>query len=71
MAANRSCALPVPLGPSPAASKSGLAQYRQLVATAHTIARTVYHMLQDRVPYQDIGAAESNQRFRARMLQYS
>jgi transposase len=29
-----------------------------LVATAHKIARTVYHLLKDRVPYHDIGAAE-------------
>jgi transposase len=29
-----------------------------LVATAHKMARTVYHMLQARVPYHDIGAAE-------------
>jgi hypothetical protein len=41
-----------------------------LVATAHKIARTVYHMLQDRVPYHDIGAAEYNQRFRERELKY-
>lgn len=34
----------------------GPAQAR--VATAHTMARTVYHMLQDRVPYSDSGAAE-------------
>jgi len=40
------------------------------VATAHKIARTVYHMLQDRVPYHDIGAAEYNQRFRERELKY-
>ena len=29
-----------------------------LVATAHKMARTVYHMLKDQVPYADIGAAE-------------
>ncbi len=40
------------------------------MATAHKIARTVYHMLQDRVPYHDIGAAEYNQRFRERELKY-
>ena len=28
-----------------------------LVATAHTMARTVYHMRKERSPYQDIGAA--------------
>ena len=40
------------------------------MATAHKIARTVYHMLKDRVPYHDIGAAEYNKRFRERELQY-
>ena len=41
-----------------------------LVATAHKIARTVYHMLKDQVPYYDIGAAEYNQRFREREMHY-
>jgi transposase len=41
-----------------------------LVATAHKMARTVYHMLQERVPYHDIGAAAYNQRFRERELKY-
>jgi hypothetical protein len=41
-----------------------------LVATAHKIARTVYHMLKDHVSYHDIGAAEYNKRFRERELQY-
>jgi transposase len=41
-----------------------------LVATAHKIARTVYHMLKDRVPYHDIGATEYNTRFRERELKY-
>jgi transposase len=41
-----------------------------LVATAHKMARPVYHLLQDRVPYHDIGAAEYNQRFRERELKY-
>jgi transposase len=27
------------------------------VATAHKIARTVYHLLKDKTPYQEIGAA--------------
>ncbi len=39
-----------------------------LVATAHKIARTVYHMLKHRVPYYDIGAAEYNKRFREREM---
>jgi hypothetical protein len=33
------------------------------------MARTVYHMLKDRGPYADIGAAEYNKRFRERELQ--
>jgi transposase len=41
-----------------------------LVATAHKIARTVYHMLKDRVPSYASGAAEYNKRFRERELQY-
>jgi hypothetical protein len=47
------------LGPAPA-----------LVATAHKIARTVYHMLKHRVPSHDSGAAAYNQRFREREMQY-
>jgi hypothetical protein len=46
----------------------GPAQAR--VATAHKIARTVYHMRKERVPSHDIGAAEYNQRFRERELKY-
>jgi transposase len=50
--------------------KGRLGPAQALVATAHTIARTVYHMLKYRVPYHDIGAAEYNKRFRERELQY-
>jgi transposase len=50
--------------------KGRLGPAQALVATAHKIARTVYHMLKERVPYHDIGAAEYNQRFRERALQY-
>ena len=50
--------------------KGRLGPAQALVATAHKIARTVYHMLQDRVQYHDIGAAEYNQRFREREMQY-
>ena len=46
-----------------------LGSAQALVATAHTMARTVYHMLKDRVPYSDIGAAEYNKRFREREIQ--
>jgi transposase len=40
------------------------------VATAHKIARTVYHLRKYRVSYHDIGAAEYTRRFRERELQY-
>jgi hypothetical protein len=50
--------------------KGRLGPAQALVAPAHKIARTVYPMLQDRVPYRDIGAAEYNKRFRERELKY-
>jgi transposase len=50
--------------------KGRLGPAQALVATAHKIARTVYHMLKHRVPYYDIGAAEYNQRFREREMHY-
>jgi Transposase IS116/IS110/IS902 family len=50
--------------------KGRLGPAQALVATAHKIARTVYHMLKDRVPYHDIGAAEYNKHFRERELKY-
>jgi hypothetical protein len=50
--------------------KGRLGPEQALVATAHKIVRTVYHMLKHRVPYHDIGAAEYNQRFRERELHY-
>ena len=50
--------------------KGRLGPAQALMATAHKIARTVYHMLKDRVPYHDIGAAEYNKRFRERELKY-
>ena len=49
--------------------KGRLGPAQALVATAHTMARTVYHMLTDRGPYDDIGAAEYNKRFRERAFQ--
>jgi Transposase IS116/IS110/IS902 family len=41
-----------------------------LVATAHHLARTVYHRRKDHVPYSDMGAAESTKRFRERAIRY-
>jgi hypothetical protein len=49
--------------------KGRLGPAQALVATAHKMARMVYHMLKDRVPYDDIGAAEYNKRFRERAFQ--
>jgi transposase len=49
--------------------KGRLGPTQALVATAHKMARTVYHMLKDRVAYHDIGAVEYNHRFRERELQ--
>jgi hypothetical protein len=39
-----------------------------LVATAHKMARIVYHLLKEPGPYSDMGTAESNKRFREREL---
>ena len=50
--------------------KGRLGPAQALVATAHKMARTVYHMLKHRVPYHDIGAAEYAQRFRERERRY-
>jgi hypothetical protein len=50
--------------------KGRLGPAQALVATAHKIACTVYHMLTERVPSHDIGAAEYNKRFRERELKY-
>ena len=60
---------PCALGAFSRRLKGRLGPAQALVATAHKIARTVYDMLKHRVPYHDIGAAESTQRFRARELQ--
>jgi transposase len=39
---------------------------RAIVATAHKLARIVYHLLKNREPYQDIGREEYEQRVRER-----
>jgi transposase len=44
--------------------KGRLGPAQALGATAHKMARIVYHMLKDQVPYSDMGAAEYNKRFR-------
>ena len=50
--------------------KGRLGPAQALVATAHKIARTFYHMLKHRVQYHDIGAAEYHQQFREREMRY-
>jgi transposase len=50
--------------------KGRLGPTQALGATAPKMARTVYHMLKERSPYQDSGAAAYNQRFHERELQY-
>ena len=49
---------------------AGVASGAHAMMACHKIARTAYHMLKDQVPYYAIGAAEYNQRFRERELQY-
>jgi transposase len=50
--------------------KGRLGSMQALVATAHKMARIVYHMLKDKLPYEHIGADEYNQRFQERELRY-
>jgi len=48
--------------------KARMGPKQAIVATAHKIARTFYHMLKHRVPYQDIGADEYDKRARDREI---
>ena len=48
--------------------KTQLGPMQALVATAHKIARTVYHLLKDKTAYHDIGAENYEQQFQAREL---
>lgn len=50
--------------------KAHLGPMQALVATAHKIARTVYHMLKDKVAYHDIGAQAYEQEHHDRELAY-
>ncbi len=50
--------------------KAHLGPMQALVATAHKIARTVYHMLKDKVAYHDIGAQAYEQKQQDRELAY-
>ncbi len=46
--------------------KAQLGPMQALVATAHKIARTVYHLLKDKTAYHDLGAERYEQQVRAR-----
>jgi len=46
--------------------KAQLGPMQALVATAHKIARTVYHLLKDKTAYHDLGAEKYEQQFRER-----
>jgi len=48
--------------------KAQLGPMQALVATAHKIARVVYHLLKDKVPYQETGAAAYEQKAKERDL---
>lgn len=48
--------------------KARLGAEQAIVATAHKIARTFYHMLKDRTPFHDIGAPEYERRAQEREL---
>jgi transposase len=50
--------------------RAQLGPMQALVATAHKIARTVYHMLKDKVAYHDLGAAAYQQKQKDRELAY-
>jgi len=50
--------------------KSRLGPAQATVATAHKIARTVYHMLKFQLEYQAISATEYEQHFREREIKY-
>jgi transposase len=48
--------------------KAQLGPMQALVATAHKIARTVYHLLKFKTPYQEIGANAYEQKYQEREL---
>jgi len=48
--------------------KAQLGPMQALVATAHKIARAVYHLLKYKTPYQDSGAAAYEQKYQEREL---
>jgi transposase len=48
--------------------KTQLGPMQALVATAHKIARAVYHLLKYKIPYQDSGAEAYEQKYKEREL---
>ncbi len=50
--------------------KSRLGPAQAVVATAHKIARVIYHMLKDKMEYRAVTTAEYEQRFREREIKY-
>lgn len=50
--------------------KSRLGPAQALVATAHKLAKVIYHMLSKREEYRPLGAAEYEQQFKERQIQY-
>jgi hypothetical protein len=50
--------------------KSRLGPAQAMVATAHKLAKVVYHMLSKREEYRLLGAAEYEQQFKERQIQY-
>ncbi len=50
--------------------KSRLGPAQAVVATAHKIARTVYHMLKYKLEYQAMNAADYEKQFREREIKY-
>jgi hypothetical protein len=50
--------------------KSRLGPAQAMVATAHKMARVVFHMLSKGEAYRPLGAAEYEQQFKERQIQY-
>ena len=48
--------------------KAKLGTPKAVVATAHKLARIVYHMLKNRVPFEAISPEQEDKRYRERVL---
>jgi hypothetical protein len=53
------------------AKKSQIGPAQAFVATAHMIARTVYFMVKNQVPYIHISARSFDKRYREHQIRYS